>query len=946
MDPSHEPAEGGTKESEALRDLRQGLVDIIRGFAEELHPQRAKAFDYSLSSRLEDDLGIDSLARTELILRLEKAFHARLPVASIGAAETIGDLLRALETQAGKTPSSVAPNPVPSLPFVPAAVEARTLTDVLDWHAMHHAERLHITLLEDDRTVLAELSYGGLATQARQVAFGLIARDIGPGDRVALMLPTSVDFFVAFFGILYAGAIPAPIYPPMRPSQIEEHLRRQAGILRNAGARMLITTPEALRVALLLKAQLTELDLIESVASLLAEKRDMTLPHIKDEASTALIQYTSGSTGDPKGVVLSHANLLANVKAMGSALAASSADVFVSWLPLYHDLGLIGAWLGCLHFAVPLYVMSPLSFLVRPESWLWAIHRFRGTLSAAPNFAFELCLTKIDAASLVGLDLHSLRAVANGAEPVSPQTLRRFIEKFSAYGFPSEAMLPVYGLAENTVALALPPIGRGPIIDRVDRTALVSQGLAEPAKADDPHPLEFVACGRPLPKNEIRIVDVTGHEVGERQEGRLEFRGPSATSGYFHNEAKTRDLIHDGWLDSGDRAYIAGGDVYITGRIKDIIIRAGRHIYPQEIEDAIDDIAGIRKGGVAVFGVTDRVAGTERVIIVAETHEIDPAARSDLEARAYELATAICGTPPDEIVLAPPRTVPKTSSGKIRRSAARELYESGRIGQPQRALWLQILRLWLASFGPHLLRLWTFARTMLFALWWWIVISLGYGSAWIAAMVLPRLEWRWRTTRGIGRMALAALGIPVSVSGLEHIPRGNALLAFNHSSYMDVIVLGAFLPGTPTFVAKKRFVGQMLIIPFVKRLGALFVERIDLSGNLGDIETIIAAAKQGRMLVMFPEGGFTRQAGLGTFHFGAFKIAAEADLAVVPGILRGTRVALRPGKWFPRWAPISLRIETPINPQGTDFSAVLQLQQQVRAAILAHCGEPDLGESA
>ncbi|MGB8279006.1 MAG: AMP-binding protein [Methylovirgula sp.] len=947
MDTSREPLpDAGPAAQDRLQDLSHDLLAVVRTFVHELHPQRAKTFDYSLSSRLEKDLGIDSLARTELILRIERAFHLRLPVASVGAAETIADLLRALEEAHASMPVAGAETPaVPALPLVPAATEARTLTEVLDWHVARHPDRLHLTVLQDDATIIDQMSYGRLAAMARQVAAGLAAHDIDPGDRVALMLPTSIDFFCAFFGILYVGAVPVPIYPPMRPSQIEEHLRRQAGILNNAGARMLVTVPEALGVAALLRAQVSALDSVVSVAGLIAEAVDTSLSHVADETSTALIQYTSGSTGDPKGVVLSHANLLANVKTMGLALAASSADVFVSWLPLYHDLGLIGAWFGCLYFAVPLYVMSPLSFLMRPESWLWAIHRFRGTLSAAPNFGFELCVTKIDTANLAGLDLSSLRAVMNGAEPVSPHTLRRFTEKFAPYGFRPEAMMPAFGIAENAVGLAFPPLGRGPVIDRIDRNALMSRGVAEPAKPDDPHPLELVACGRPLPENEIRIVDMAEHEIGERQEGRLEFRGPSATSGYFRNEAKTKALIRNGWLDSGDRAYMAGGDVYITGRIKDIIIRAGRHIYPQEIEDAIGDIAGIRKGGVAVFGVADRVSGTERVVIVAETRETDPAMRTALEARAYELANTVCGTPPDEIVLAPPQTVPKTSSGKIRRSAARELYESGRIGQPQRALWLQILRLYLTGLGPQLFRFWTRLRGMLYASWWWIVICLGYGLAWIAAMILPRLEWRWAAARGIDRIALAALGIPVSVNGIEHIPRGKALLAFNHSSYMDVIILAAFLPGTPTFIAKKQFVGQVFIIPFLRRLGALFVERIDVTGNLGDIETIITAAQQGRTLVMFPEGTFTRRAGLATFHLGAFKIAAEANLPVLPGILRGTRVMLRPEQWFPRWAPISLRVEDAIKPSGTDFPAVLNLQQQVRKVILAHCGEPDLGES-
>ncbi len=196
-------------------------------------------------------------------------------------------------------------------------------------------------------------------------------------------------------------------------------------------------------------------------------------------------------------------------------------------------------------------------------------------------------------------------------------------------------MAPVYGLAESSVGLAFPPLGRPPLIDRVNRNRLSTEGVAEPASPDDTRPLEIVACGQPLPHHEIRIVDEAGYERGERQEGRLEFRGPSTTRGYFRNETKTRELFRDGWLDSGDRAYVAGGDVYITGRIKDIIIRAGRHLYPQEIEEGVAEIAGIRKGGVAVFGVTDRNSGTERVVVLAETRETDPArSRGGAGARA------------------------------------------------------------------------------------------------------------------------------------------------------------------------------------------------------------------------------------------------------------------------------------------------------------------------
>ena len=927
------------------------MLAVVGELARELHPQQSGIAEVSLGSRLERNLGIDSLGRTELVLRLERAFGARLPISLVGEADTVGDLLRALDQaeQSGARPGSVptAPGMAPAVPVltaVPPADEARTLLDVLEWHVAQHPDRLHVTVLEDDVTTLGSLTYRQLADAARKIAAGLIDRDIAPGDRVALMLPTSVDFFTAFFGILYVGAVPVPIYPPMQRAQIEEYARRQAGILRNAGARMLITVPEGLRLGSLLQGLVATLSSIESAATLSARQAAATLPNLQNGSATALIQYTSGSTGDPKGVVLSHANLLANIRAIGRAVAASSADVFVSWLPLYHDMGLIGAWLGCLYYGAPLYAMSPLSFLARPQNWLRAIHRFRGTLSAAPNFAFELCLNKIDDADLKGLDLSSLRFVGNGAEPVSVATLRRFIYRFTPYGFRPAAMAPVYGLAENAVAVTLPPPDRPPIIDRVDRAALSAHGIAEPARQEDSNAVEIVACGPPIPDQEIRIVDDMGHELGERREGRLEFRGPSATAGYFQNAAKTRELFHDGWLDTGDRAYMASGDLFITGRIKDIIIRAGQHIAPHEIEEAVGAIPGLRKNGVAAFGVLDPASGTERVVVLAESDEDNPAAQADLKGRAQQIATTIVGGPPDEVVLVPPGTVPKTSSGKIRRTAARDLYLGKSLTPQQRALWLQLVRLSFAGLGGRISQLRRTIVEFLYAAWWWTVIPGSFLFGWLAVMTLPRLTLRWAALRAVARAALAALRVPVSVRGIERIGRGGAVLAFNHASYMDALVLAAVLPGEPTYVVKKELASQVFAGPLLRRLGVLFVERFELADSLTDLADVTAAARQERLLVFFPEGTFTRRAGLFGFYLGAFRVAAEAKLPVVPGILSGTRTMLRGEQWFPRWSTISVILGDPILPSGTDLASLVRLRDAVRAVVLAGCGEPDLGE--
>jgi 1-acyl-sn-glycerol-3-phosphate acyltransferase len=921
------------------------LVALVRDLVHELHPQRSKFIEVVPSSRIERDLGIDSLARTELILRIERAFRVHLPTQTIGEAETVGDLIRALEQAAPALQRTALPPVAASaLPTVPAASEATTLIEVLEWHAARHANRLHLTVLQDETTPLGTLTYGELAARARRLASGLIERDVSASDRVGLMLPTSIEFFVAFLGILYAGAIPVPIYPPMRLSQLEDHLRRQTGILRNAGACLLITMPEARQLAGWLGTVVDSLNGVASVAEIEAVAKPTTLPRLNKADAIALIQYTSGSTGDPKGVVLSHANLLANIRAMGRVMDASSADVFVSWLPLYHDMGLIGAWLGCLHYAARLYVMSPQSFLIRPQSWLGAMHRYRATFSASPNFGFELCLAKIAEDELKGLDLSSLRMVANGAEPVSVRSLRTFTERFGHYGFPASAMAPVYGLAECSVGLAFPPIGRQPLVDRVDRDQLSLHGIAEPAGPDDPRPLELPACGQPLPGHEIRVLDEAGRELSERREGRIEFRGPSATSGYFRNERKTRELLHGDWRDTGDRGYMAGGDIFVTGRIKDIIIRAGRHLYPQEIEEAVANVPGVHKGGVAVFGVADRASGTERVVVLVETRATDPAARATLQARAHEVVTDTAGTPPDEIVLAPPRAVPKTSSGKIRRSAVKEMYQSGHIGPVHRVLWWQLFRLAFASIGPQLRR---FARLFcetLYAAWWWAVLGLAFVVGCIAVLALPSARSRWSALRRIGRSALGAMGVPLEVSGLEKIPAAGAVLAFNHSSYMDAFALAATLPGEPAIVAKRELEQQFVAGTILRRLAIPFVERYDVSASLTDTAALGALARAGRLLVFFPEGTFTRRAGLSGFYLGAFKIAAGLNLPVLPGVIKGTRTILRSDQWFPRHSAISIEIGDPVLPSGTDFPSAIRLRDQVRQSMLARCGEPDIEE--
>ncbi len=595
------------------------VLEQVRKLTNEVHPHAARV-TVTLDSPF-DDLGIGSLELAELLRRLQDTFGVVLPSHLLASAETPRDLLRAVTQIRARSAEDIGVALPPAVGADSAEpLAASTLIEAFDWHVGATPDRMHVRILDESASP-DDLTYGALRQEAAAVAAGLLACDVMPGDTVAIMLPTSRAYFVTFLGVLLAGAVPVPIYPPARPSQLPDHLRRHIGILANAGAVLLVTVPLAVPLGHLLRSNVDSLrdvvvpeSLTGAISGALPRSRSVDL---------ALVQYTSGSTGQPKGVALTHANLLANIRAMGQATAVSGADTFVSWLPLYHDMGLIGAWLGCLYFGIPLVVMAPQMFLTRPSRWLWAIHANHGTISAGPNFAYELCLSKIGDAELEGLDLSSWRLAFNGAEPVSPTTIERFMKRFAAYGLRHDAIAPVYGLAESAVGLAFPPLWRGPLIDRIDRDTFMRSGRADPAQPDDRDALRFVACGQPLPGHEIRIVDTTGHEVGDRREGRIEFRGPSATAGYFRNADATRSLFHDDWLDTGDLGYVADADLYVTGRIKDIIIRAGRNLHPEELEEVVGNLAGVRKGCVAVFGCPDPAGGPERLVVMAETRATD-----------------------------------------------------------------------------------------------------------------------------------------------------------------------------------------------------------------------------------------------------------------------------------------------------------------------------------
>lgn len=943
----------------AAADSALRLLTLIRELLLEIRQSNRILTELTLDSHLDRELGLDSLVRTELLRRIEQHFHVPLTEQML-LAETPRDLLRLLtetKNQPGtgsatqsklaleaSTPlSASAPSTPP--PKISAPSRAATLIEVLDWHVQAHPERLAIQIQGHDEQIETAFSYAALQQGAQAVAVGLCERGLQPLQTVAIMLPTGGDYFLSFFGILLAGGVPVPIYPPVRPSQIEEHLRRHVRLLNNAQSAALITAPEAKLVARLLQPQVESLRHVVTVAELQETRTTWKNPPTRTQ-DLAFLQYTSGSTGDPKGVMLTHANLLANLRAMGQHIGASSDDVFVSWLPLYHDMGLIGACLGSLYHAFPLIVMSPLSFLARPVRWLRAIHRYGGTLSAAPNFAYELCARSIQAHEIEDLNLGSWRMACNGAEPVSPATIKRFTARFQHYGFRANALAPVYGLAECSVGLALQPPGRPPVLDTIQRDSFLASGRAEAAINDAEAVLQFPACGQPIPGHQIRIVDEYGRELPERREGQLQFKGPSATSGYYRNPEATQNLFPHGddWLDSGDRAYMAGGDVYLTGRVKDLIIRGGRNLYPYELEQAVGEIPGVRKGCVAAFASNDPATGSERLVVVAETRLTQADALDDIKYKIQDVSMNLLGVSPDDVILAPPHAVLKTSSGKIRRSSVRELYERNALGGKNQATWLQWVRIAAVSGQAQMRRLQNQIIEHLYAGYAWSLFGLLAPGTWLGIMMLPKQQWRWLLSR-LATLALArSTGTPLEVRGLENLPSGPCVLVANHSSYLDAYVLIAAIPRHFHYVAKRELLDNRWLAKPLQRMGTLFVERFDIQRSAIEGRRVAEAAREGKSLGFFPEGTFTRIPGLRPFRMGAFLAAAQAGTPVVPVILRGTRSMLRAGSWFPRRGRLQVIVQPPLQPTGKDWLSVVRLRDAARTSILQHCGEPDFEE--
>jgi fatty-acyl-CoA synthase len=965
--------------------VRERVLGVLRVLLEELGSHGAVA-ELSINSNLDRDLGLGSLERVELLTRLESAFEVRLPDTLAAEASTPEELIAAIVAAPGTAVSEEEFSGLRAGGTARAAVreaaesiaeKAETLPEMIRFRGVHGAQRTHLLITEDDERGEHHytLTFGELYAAAQKCAEELARRGVPAGGRVSLMLPTSRQFFISFAGILLAGAVPVPIYPPFRADRIEEYAERQAAILNNAGVCLLLTFRRAEAVAKLLKPRVKTLLGVVDAEKLMeaAEKAPPPAPgalpafisgsRVRKGSDLALLQYTSGSTGDPKGVMLTNANLLANMRVIAKGAGLDSESVGISWLPLYHDMGLIGAWLTLLLHGVPLVVMSPLAFLTRPERWLQAISKHRGTITAAPNFAYELCVRKISDKAMEGVDLSSMRVMMNGAEPVNPETLERFAQRFGKYGFRKEAMLPVYGLAEASLGVTFPPLGRGPRVERVEREAFTAQGRAAPAAASDESAIAFVSVGKSFPGHEVKIVDEQGNGVAERTEGYLWFRGPSATSGYFENAEATAQLMPQGpvgpdggypWLNSGDRAFQADGEFFITGRVKDIIIKGGRNLYPHEVEELASRAEGIRKGCVVAFGLKDKGSGTEKLVIVAESREEDSGRRAAIVAAINDEVSRGLGLPPDRVELIPPGSIPKTSSGKLRRDGTKQLYAAGTLTAGRPPAWVQIAKLGTGTFlreaaqgvGRGIRK----ALEKIYGVYFIVVFFLWIVPSWLIVKQIKDEKAAGRFTSRALHVLFALAGIRLKVVGKEYMETpGAKVYASNHTSYFDVLPVMMGMGVTYRFVAKGEVNQMPFIGTFLNQMGHLSFNRHDTGARLKQVDEIEECLRQGDSVFVFPEGTFTPEDGVRPFQLGAFRGAVATGAPVIPVSLKGTRKFLRDRTILPRPTSVTITLSAPIYP-AREFPAsdpnhlqeIVRLRDATREAIGKYAGEPVL----
>lgn len=530
--------------------------------------------------------------------------------------------------------------------------------------------------------------YCEIVRRARTSAAYLQRLGLKPGENVAIILPTGVDFFDAFLGTQLAGAVPTALYPPFRLGKLDEYFVRLRRMLTRIEARYLITEKRIRRLIGEGVVGVKSLRHVIEASELTSVSGEPACPRGNPD-SPAFFQFSSGSTSDPKAVVVSHRNLVGNLAMMQQVLVERDAyeveNGGVCWLPLYHDMGLVGCLYLGLYYPATMTYIGPDLFLSRPALWLRTLSRYKAAISPAPNFAYAYCVNKIRDEELEGVDLSRWRIALNGAEPIDPEGVRSFTERFARWGLPPAAITPVYGLAEAGLGVTFSGVDDPPLVTEFDRDLLATEarGVRGPGR-------KLVSVGSPLPGIAVEIRNADDTVLPEAAVGRIMIKGPSVTCGYLNDPDATTRSIRDGWLDTGDLGFFLEGQLYIVGRVKDLIIIRGRNFAPQEIEELLLAVPGLRPGCAVALGGFVEGQG-EQLIILAERDTRHLRNPEEVIADVRSRVRVGLALRPHHVELLPAGTLPRTSSGKLRRAEALRQFVAGELVPPEKVSALKLL---------------------------------------------------------------------------------------------------------------------------------------------------------------------------------------------------------------------------------------------------------------
>ncbi len=891
--------------------IQAAIIKATQSFLiESGHKQAYRAV--TLEKSLTYDLGIGSIERIELMQRLEKIFSIRLEENSIARADNLDviyeEILNKLEQ---KQPEYHFVDHIADLPEIDMR-SAESLVDILLLGKQQDPLRTWLYLQNADGKE-ATLSYQELYNETINMACYLKEKGLRPGNKIVIALPTSCEFFYAFFASLLLGGRPIISSPLL----LKEKKQSLPPFLIDGDVDFVIAEDN-------LKSQLNlkKIIFLSPSDALDVKHKDQNIC-INEKNNGVVGLLTAGTTGDKKEILLRQESVLENIKSSIDAMSMSPSDIVVNWLPLNNSVSLISMCLTSLYAGIPLVLIDYNDFLQQPERWLWAIHFHQGTISVASDFDLAQCTQKIKFHTLDGLDISSCRVALVATDQPQVDTLNAFNQKFSPYGFKETCLTPAYALTENGALLTISNPGNKYQTDQASLDRLLKENTAE--KTDTSLSIDYVNCGEVVGNNDIRIADSDGVVLKDRQIGKIQFSRPSS----FEDDSRR-------WISSGDYGYTVNKSLFVIGREQGLIyLKESKQCYAKVIENLVGMLPDINANSVAAFNDSN-----ENYILVVETTVDSASQHSNVrEIVSKKLKQSGISTP-EKIIFLKNNSLPRTLSGKIKRFQCKKDYENNSLGRELSPSLIQKIKVKSKKIWNILSGKIKFSLRVIYTFYVGIILVLTGPPGWIIIMCLPR-KLGAKFLKLWCKFLFASMFCPIKYSEDPSVGESKTPIVYtaNHTGYLDIVALISVLPSDISYIGKQELSDVGFLKKLMQHLGYIFVNPVDFTKTPGEIAEITETVKSGRSVLIFAEGTFTYATGLRPFKMGTFKIAAETMSPVCPVSIQGVRTVLRDGSCMFRPNFIKIHVSSLIFPVENSWSESLRLRDEAYKAIADNCGE-------